>query len=141
MQFAAGGAERFRQLTDWDADGTPDADVIARALAAADGFIDPILFARGMGTSIAAPWPELVTLAAAEAVYQAKAARGIETLTAADETGHAAREATLKQYGSGERKPPVDPQPKLNSSPRAAWVASDGDSAPFGRDGMRRGGF
>jgi phage gp36-like protein len=40
VQIAAGGAERLRQLADWDNSGKPDADVIAAHIAIADAMIN-----------------------------------------------------------------------------------------------------
>lgn len=40
LEDAAGGAERFLQLADFDGDGAIDTEMVARAVEAATGFID-----------------------------------------------------------------------------------------------------
>lgn len=135
LELAAGGPERFRQLADFDSDGTADPVVIARAQAAADSFIDPYLATR-VATPVAAPWPELVTLSADEAIYQIKRWRGLNYVTDSDTKGREDRENTLKLYSSGLKRPP-DPQPAQSSGVRAAWVASDVDTAPVSRCGTK----
>jgi phage gp36-like protein len=40
LQDAAGGAERYLELTDWNNDGTSDAAVVTRAQEDADGWVD-----------------------------------------------------------------------------------------------------
>ncbi len=74
IQMAAGGEERLIQLADWDNDGIVDPAVIARAQDAADAFVNAYLRNR-YTTPIAAPTPELVRLAADEAVYWMRSAR------------------------------------------------------------------
>lgn len=139
LEIVAGGASRFRQLADFDGDGTPDADVIARALTDADAFIDPYLQNR-YSTPLATPWPEIVRIAEAEAVYLMKTWRGLDWVSAHDTAAHQAREKTLEQYQDGTKRPP-DPVPAQSTAPRAAWVSSDADERPFSRCGLRKGGL
>lgn len=141
IEFAAGGAQRLRQLADF-VGGNVDADidaVISRAQDAADGFVNSYL-ANRYGTPIAAPWQDLVRLAAEEAVYQMKKWRGLGEIADGDLASRKERAELLAKYQCGLAGAP-DPQPAASSKTRAAWIASDGDAAPFGRDGMRRGGF
>lgn len=139
LELAAGGAERFRQLADFNGDGIADVDVIARAQSAADGFIDPYLQNK-MTTPLVAPWPEISTLAAEQAVYKIKGWRGLSEITQADTDGHKERIETMKLYQSGVKRPP-DPQPAQSSASRAAWIDSDPDASPFSRAGLKRGGL
>lgn len=135
IQLAAGGFERFRDLVDFDGDGIIDPDVVARAQAAASSFIDPYL-ANRFGTPVASPWPELVTLAAEEAVYQIRGWKGMRGQMPNEAEDRKLREATLELYQKGIKRPP-DPQPVASSAPQSAWVESDIDTAPVSREGLK----
>lgn len=72
LDAAAGGAVRFTQLADWDNNGVADPAIVARAQAAADGFIDSHLrkFSAGdLAALRAAPTETIKRLAADEAVF------------------------------------------------------------------------
>jgi phage gp36-like protein len=137
IEFAAGGADRLRQLADFAGDNDPVkiAATVARAQIAADSYINPYL-ANRMATPVTAPWPELVTLAAEEAVYQMRRWRGMGYIGQQDVDARKERDATMKLYETGVKRPP-DPQPAQGSSPQATWVESDVDSAPVSRDGLK----
>lgn len=72
LDAAAGGAQRFTQLADWDNDGAADAPIVARAQAAADGFIDSHLRkfnAADLAALRAAPSETIKRLAADETIF------------------------------------------------------------------------
>lgn len=136
IEFAAGGPDRLRQLADFIGDGSGIAATIARAQVAADSYINPYL-ANRMATPVVAPWPELVTLAAEEAVYQMRRWRGMGYIGQHDVDARKERDATLKLYETGIKRPP-DPQPVQSSSSRSAWVDSDDvDESPVSREGLK----
>lgn len=118
IALSVGGDARLVELADFDNDGVADAAVIARAQAAADGFIDPFLRVR-YATPIASPSPSLVRLAADHAVYEMKKWRG--GLTEMDLKDLENRERELKDYSKGLRRPD-EPLPAKSSATRSAWV-------------------
>lgn len=124
IQLAAGGEDRLVQLADWNEDGAVDADVIARAKAAADGVIDGYLRLK-LGTADlervrANPTATLSELAAAEAVYWMKSRRN---MAGADDIElRKERERQLKQMNAGSFR--VDDKP---TSRRAVFIENDGD--------------
>jgi phage gp36-like protein len=76
LEYAAGGADRLTQLTDWDDDGEPDQAAIDQALAQADAFLDQYLSLR-YAVPIANPSPVLRGYAAEQAIYWLRQVRGM----------------------------------------------------------------
>lgn len=118
IALAIGGTARLVELADFDGDGAVDADAIARAQDAADGFIDPFLRVR-YATPIATPSSSLVRLAADQAVYEMKKWRGM--LTELDLKDLERRERELQDYAKGLRRPD-EPLPAKSTATRSGWV-------------------
>lgn len=124
IQIAAGGADRYVQLFDWDADGVADAAVVAQVQAEVDAWIDSYA-GRRFAVPIASPTQVLTLAAAEEVVYRALVKRG---MVAPEHTAlHEQRRAWLKDLAEG-RVVPSDPHPTKASTSTAAWVDRDGDS-------------
>lgn len=78
VENAAGGPDRLVQLVDYDADGNPDADELADAIAAAGTLIDS--YAQRKYRVPLDPVPEVVRIKCArEVVYQLRDAKDILT--------------------------------------------------------------
>lgn len=125
LDFAAGGAGRFLQLTDWNDDGSVDADVVATATALAEGWIHSFLRQR-YATPIANPSTDLQLLAAREFIYQIKASRGTVAITKEDLDDREARKLELEDYRDGKRRPD-EPLPAKSTAVKSAIVALGGD--------------
>lgn len=122
LNDAAGGAARFIELADWDADGTADADVVARAQADADGWVDAHLrkFAPAdLAALRATPTPTIRRIAAAEVVALLRERR--HGLTSDEIELRKARRIELEDMRA-DRLRPADVR-----SPRARTVENDGD--------------
>jgi phage gp36-like protein len=132
IQMAAGGPERFVQLFDWDRDGVADANVIAEAQARADGWIDGFLRLR-FSTPVANPSDTLVRLAADEAVYWCRKARGMNGLTPEDIQGRKDRELQLEAMRDGKLRPD-EPLP-AKSTAIVATIVENCD--PVSREGLK----
>lgn len=137
IQLAAGGAERFLQLADFDADGIVDAEVIARAQSASDAFIDAYLRNRYTPDAIAAfkvaPPPELRDAAAAEAVYWMRSSK--QQISDGDTALREARIKTMEQVRGGTLRFDT----AARSGGRSVIIESDSgsDDAPMSRDRLR----
>ncbi len=123
LEMAAGGAANLVALADWDADTVADATVIARALEAADGFIDGHLRLKITPVELnalrAAPTPTISELAAAEAVYWLKKSRN---MASPEDIAHRKeRERELDLMRSGQVRPSDSPKAQ-----RSTWVENDG---------------
>lgn len=123
LELAAGGADRLRDLADWDGDQVADDDVIARALEAADGFVDGHLRLRlspaVLDTLRAAPTPTISDIAAREAVRWLKESRGMLSPEDIDNRKERSRQLDLMRDGHFR----VADTPKAQ---RATWVENDG---------------
>lgn len=126
---AAGGAAAFLQLTDIDDDGVADADVVTRAQAAAEGWINSFLGRYAL--PIASPTPELRRLAAAETIYQVRAAKPAAAISEFDKEARRDRLTQLKAYQSGSLRP--DLAGNLASTGRAAIVTGEDAGATVTR--------
>lgn len=104
LQDAAGGAERFLALTDWNGDGAIDASVVAAAQADADGWIDGFIPVQ-YSPPIANPSAALQALAAAEAIYRIRIKREMASLGPADLEFRKERERYLEMIRSGKIRP------------------------------------
>ncbi len=132
IELAAGGAARLVELGDFNSDGVLDADVLARAQAAADDFINAYLKVSYTPAVIAAS-QSAIRLAADEAVYQIRRWRGM--LTQADETDRKSRERECDDLRKGIRR--LD-NPSPPPAKRAAFVENDDVSeAPVSRKGTK----
>ena len=132
LSMAAGGAERFRDLTDWDGDGVADESVVAEALARADGLIDSYLRLR-YATPIAGASDTLKRLSADEAVYWLRKSRGM--VSDQDAEQHKERLTLLSQMREGKLRPD-EPLPTKSTAVRGAWVNSASDVSRDGTKGM-----
>jgi phage gp36-like protein len=133
IQLAAGGAARLVELADWNRDGAIDADVIAMAQSAADGWIDSYLRAR-FATPIATPSDTLVRLAADEAVYVFRQRVGM--LSQSDADDRKSRETWLRDCARGVVRPD-EPLPEKSTAVKSAWVDDPGRS--ISREGLKGG--
>lgn len=125
LEFWAGGAERFRQLMNWDGTGDIDAGDVARALASADGWIDQYLRTR-YKTPVQNPSETLKRIAAEEAIYVLKTARGMDQLTDADREKRKERMAEMEQMRRGALRPD-EPTPEKSTAVRSAVISMGGD--------------
>lgn len=122
LELAAGGAARFLELTDWDGDGSPDLDVIARGQADADGFIDAHLrkfSPADLERLRSTPSDTIRGIAAAETIYQIRSPRhGAST---EDLDARKQRIDTLREMRADKLRP--DDEKK----PRSSFVENDSD--------------
>lgn len=123
LQHAAGGADRLLQLVDWDDDGLADAAVVDQALAQADAFLDQYLSLR-YATPIAAPSPVLRGLAAEQAIYWLRQARG--AVTEEENRQLENRQRQLEAMRDGKLRPD-EPVPYRSSAVVAEFVERDPD--------------
>lgn len=123
IELAAGGAELFRSLADWDGDGVADANVIAQAQESADGWIDGYLRLR-FETPVLNPSTDIQRLAADEAVYWMKSKRRM--LSEDDRTDRTEREREMGEYRDGKRRPD-EPNPVKSTAVKSAYVANCSD--------------
>jgi phage gp36-like protein len=132
LVVAAGGATKLAQLADFEGDGTGIDDVIARALAAADGWIDGYLRIR-YATPIDIPSETLKGIADDEALYQIRKWRSALSLTEQDTTQRTQRIHELEAMQKGTMRPD-DPAPARSSAAsKAMWVPN---TSPVSRWGM-----
>lgn len=133
IQIAAGGADRYVQLFDWDADGVADAAVLTQIGAEVDAWIDSYA-GRRFAVPIASPTQALTLAAAEEVVYRALVKRG---MAGADQVQlHEQRRAWLKDLAEG-RVVPSDPPPAKASTSTTAWVdRADDDTSREGWKGF-----
>ncbi len=132
IQIAAGGADKLVQLADWDHDGVVDADVLAQAQAAADGWIDGYARSR-FATPIAVPSSTLIRVAAEEAVYWMRKQRSM--LSEDDRKDHEERERWCKDLSAG-RVRPDEPLPAQSTAVQSAWVDRP-DEQPVSRERLQ----
>ncbi len=113
LEFAAGGAERLRQLTDVDGSGTPKGAAVAAVIAEAAAWVDKSIQLR-YSVPLTEPIPSLIRfMVAREAVYLLKLAR--DMITEADLAAHEERGKTLDAIRTGELALGVDPIPTKSS--------------------------
>jgi phage gp36-like protein len=127
IELAAGGESNLVSLSDWNGDTVVDDEVIARAQAAADGFIDGHLRLRFTTAEIdalrASPTATISELAAAEAVYWMKKSRNMAS--SEDIEHRKERERHLSLMRAGHFRPADAPK-----SQRAVFVEN---TSPFAR--------
>ncbi len=123
IQAAAGGLEKLVQLADWNKDGAVDAEAIAFAQDAADGWINSFAAVR-YAVPIENPTSTLVQFAAAEAVYQLRLSR--KALDQHDEEERARRLEWMKLLSAGKVRP-SDPAPAKSDAVRSQVVVNDRD--------------
>lgn len=128
LEAAAGGAERFLALTDWDGDGVIDASVVADAQVSADGWIDGFI-PEQYSPPVANPSEALKELAAAEAIYRIRTKRDMAGPAEIEQRKE--RERYLEMIRSGRVRP--DALTAIKSAPvRSGIVQMDGDGAHGG---------
>lgn len=105
----AGGEERLVQLSDYDKDGSEDADAINDAINDAEALIDS--YARKLfETPFKAPLPPIiVTMAKKLSVYNLKERRGV--INDADRIEHEDRIKWLENLAAGKVDPGISPAP------------------------------
>lgn len=123
IQIAAGGADRYVQLFDWDADGVADVGVLAQLQLEVDSWIDSYV-GRRFAVPLAAPTSVLTLLSAEEVVYRARTKRGM--VHDDDHKQREQREKWLDGCAKG-RVVPSEPQPAKATSARGTWVERDTD--------------
>lgn len=131
IQMAAGGADKFLELADWNGDGSVDTDVIAEAQSRADGWIDGYLVRYG--TPIEQPSDTLIRLAADEAVYWLRQSRGMLAMYPEAVEARKDRERQLEEMRDGKIRPGY-PLPAKSTSVVAAVVDNCG---PISREGLK----
>ena len=110
VQMAAGGSDRLRQLSDFEATGAIDPVVVADAIAEADAAIDEYLHKRHR-VVLQDPVPDGVQrISASEAVFVMKERRGMVTET--DMELHVERGKRLDDIAKGVRTVGVSPLPE-----------------------------
>jgi phage gp36-like protein len=134
IEFAAGGADRFKELADWNGDGTVDADVVTRAQTTADGWINGYLRLR-FSTPIASPSATLKLIAADEAVFQIRKARGLVAITTEDLDQRTQRISELEAMRDGKVRPD-EPNPAPSTAIRAVFHDNEDDLSREGLKGM-----
>ncbi len=121
VEYVAGGAERLRQMSDYDRDGVADADAISTAIARASSWIDA--HARKQSLVPFDPVPEFVRwLCAEEAVYLLK-----RTRTDDDREDHLERERLVQGLASGKVTPGTDPAPTGSTHLRGRYTDRPSD--------------
>ena len=133
LELAAGGESNLRDLADWDGDGTADAEVMARALEAADGMIDGHLRLKlgpdELAALRAAPTATISEIAASEAIYWLKKSRGMASSD--DIEMRKERERQLGLMRAGQFRTADSPKAQ-----RATFVENDGPITRKGTRGM-----
>lgn len=131
LDDAAGGADRFRQLADFDGDGVADAAMVARLQAEADGWIDAHLrrfSAADLASLRAAPTATIKGLAAAEVIFRMLEKR--RTIGDEDLELRKQRAEQLRDMRADELRP-AD-----TKTARARFVDNEDDVSREGTKGM-----
>lgn len=131
LDDAAGGATRFVQLADFDNDGVADAAMVARAVDAADGFIDAHLRkfnAADLAALRTAPTATIRRIAADETIFRLRSYR--QQVSDDDFKMQALRQDELEairadSLRAGDTK-----------AARATFVENDGEVTRDGTKGM-----
>lgn len=135
IQLAAGGADRLKQIADWDGDDVVDSDVIAWAQLTADALIDAHANMRFADLTVSSASVDFaVTLAANEAVYQLRRARG--QASEQDESDAAARLLLYQAIAAGTIRP-SEPVPAASSAVASTWVDRDPDGESASYEGLK----
>lgn len=114
VELAVGGAERLRQLADWDRDNSVDTDVVANAIEWADGYIDSVI-SRRYAVPVASPIPvRLKHLSADGAIYKLKKDRGMATEQDVEHFTDVWQKE-VEKIGNGQITLGVDPLPTKSS--------------------------
>jgi phage gp36-like protein len=119
--LAAGGMERALDLADWNKDKRLDENVIAAAIAAADGMIDSYLVLRHQ-VPLALPSDLVKSLSAAAAVYWIRDSRNM--VTESDVKAYEQREALLIAMRDGKLSPHA-PNVNAPANHQSAFVEFD----------------
>jgi phage gp36-like protein len=133
LTHAAGGTERLIQLADWDGSGTVDGAVLDQALAQADAFLDQYLSLR-YATPILNPSPVLRGMAAEQAVYWLRQARGMVGDEENRQLENRQRQLELMRDG---RLRPDEPPPVRSTAVVAAFVERDPDAIEISRASLK----
>lgn len=131
LQMAAGGAAALIQLADWNQDDASDPDVLSRAVAAADGWIDAFLRNRYSALPIAQPSETLRRIAADEAIYWLRRARQMAAPEHIEQRKE--REREMQQMSSGLLRPDA-PGTVRSDAGRSAIIEI---IAPVSRDSLK----
>lgn len=134
LEVAAGGAERFVQLADWDGDGVADEAVIAYAIAAADSFVDSFGAIAGQTPIDPVTSPILASVAADEAVYLIREKRGL--MSERDIAAREKRIEWLTLWRKGTVRPTGSAETDRATANKSAWVASTADNSREGTKGF-----
>ena len=122
LDDAAGGAARLLELCDFDGDGAPDVSMIARAQAAADGFIDQHLrkySPADLARLRATPTASIKRIAADETIFRMREQR--RQVSDDDRKSQELRGKELQALRVDDLRP--DDQ----KTPRATFVENDSD--------------
>ena len=113
VERAAGGRDKLKSLTDYDATGQVDTDVVDDAIAAADDMINSYAQHRYL-VPFAVPVPGVITrMSAEEAVYRLRMNR--ESVTPLEQDLHVERMVWLRDLSMGIVSPGVDARPVKSS--------------------------
>jgi phage gp36-like protein len=129
LTHAAGGTDRLVQLADWDGTGTVDGAVLDQALAQADAYLDQYLSLR-YSVPILAPSPVLRGMAAEQAIYWLRQARGMVGDEENRQLENRQRQLELMRDG---RLRPDEPTPASSTAVVASWVERDSDTVDISR--------
>lgn len=133
LEYHAGGAQRLKELADWDGDGALDALVVTVAIENAEGFVDQYLRHRSK-TPIANPSATLKRLVGEEAIYFLRYSRGQLAITEYDKDARTARVKLLEDHRDGKARLD-EPMPAASSAVKAAFV--DNDDQDVSREGTK----
>ncbi len=131
LEDAAGGAERFLQLADFDGDGAADTAMVARAVEAATGFVDKYLrkfSAADLEALRASPTSTVSAIAAEETIFRLRAYR--QQVSDGDYKLQEMRQKDLAEI-SADRRRAADAK-----TARTTFVENDGDITRDGTKGM-----
>lgn len=131
LDAAAGGASRFVELADWDANGAADPAIVARAQAESDGWIDSHLrrfSPADLARLRANPTDTIKRIAAAETIFWLREKR--TNITEDDITLREARERELKDMRADKLRPDD------TKTARAEFIENDSDMSREGLKGQ-----
>jgi hypothetical protein len=131
LDDAAGGARRFLELADFDGEGAPNAALVLRAQAAADGFVDSFLrkfTAADLERLRATPTATIRRLAADETIFRLRELR--QMVSESDRKSQELRRDELKEMRADRLRP--DDQ----KTPRAVFIDNEDDVS---REGLKGG--
>jgi phage gp36-like protein len=133
LEIAAGGLQRLIALSDFAGTQAVNANVIARAIADADAWINSWVSKKYQVPVSPVP-PDLVRLSSSEAIFLLKQWRSMAAET--DVQLHEERERELKDISAGLRTLGVLPQP-LRSDLVRDRASAPADDKPVSRDALK----